>query len=111
MQTGSSRRRAQLGLPLGQAYDYAAGVMAENMLAEAELRILAGAWKIDRIHVEGDYVVFTYRDARRIATLARRNKGKVRVVDAKKAYIPLGEDPVTTPEIVAVVKSLLSTKA
>lgn len=83
---------------------------AENMLAEAELRILAGTWKIGRIHVEGDYVVFTYRDARRIETLAKRNKGKVRVVDEKSAYVPLGEEPVTAPEIVAVVKELLSTK-
>ena len=83
---------------------------AENLLAEAELRILAGGWKIDRIHVEGEYVVLTYREARRIETLARRNKGRVRVVDAKKAYVPLGEDPVTTPQIVAVVKELLSAK-
>ncbi|APW59956.1 transcription-repair coupling factor [Paludisphaera borealis] len=83
---------------------------AENLLAEAELRILAGNWKLDRIHVEGEYVVFTYRDTRRIETLARRNKGRVRVVDAKKAYVPLGEDPLKTPQIVAVVKSLLSTK-
>ncbi|MDR3620860.1 MAG: transcription-repair coupling factor, partial [Paludisphaera borealis] len=83
---------------------------AENLLAEAELRILAGNWKLDRIHVEGEYVVFTYRDTRRIETLARRNKGRVRVVDAKKAYVPLGDDPLKTPQIVAVVKSLLSTK-
>jgi transcription-repair coupling factor (superfamily II helicase) len=83
---------------------------AENLLAETELRVLAGNWKIDRIHVEGEYVVFTYRDARRIETLSRRNKGRVRVVDAKKAYVPLGEEPLKTPEIVAVVKGLLSTK-
>ncbi|WP_165064140.1 transcription-repair coupling factor [Paludisphaera rhizosphaerae] len=82
----------------------------ENLLAEAELRVLAGGWKIDRIHVEAEYVVFTYRDARKIETLARRNKGRVRVVDAKKAYVPLGDDPVTVPEIVAVVKELLSAK-
>ena len=35
---------------------------AENLLAEAELRILAGNWKLERIHVEGEYVVLTYRD-------------------------------------------------
>jgi len=83
---------------------------AENLLAEAELRILAGGWKLDRIHVEGEYVVFTYRNARRIETLSRRNKGKVRVVDEKKAYVPLGDEPLKTPEIVAVVKSLLNAK-
>jgi transcription-repair coupling factor (superfamily II helicase) len=83
---------------------------AENLLAEAEIRILAGNWKVDRIHVEAGYAVLTYRDAKRIETLARRHKGRVRVVDAKKAYIPLGDDPITTPQIVAVLKELLSAK-
>jgi transcription-repair coupling factor (superfamily II helicase) len=65
---------------------------------------------VDRIHVEAGYAVLTYRDAKRIETLARRHKGRVRVVDAKKAYIPLGDDPITTPQIVAVLKELLSAK-
>ena len=73
---------------------------AENLLTEAEIRILAGAWKLDRIHVEaGEYVVLTYRDAKRIEALARRHPGQVRIVDGRKAYVPLGEDPVKTPEI------------
>ncbi len=73
---------------------------AENLLTETEIRIMAGAWKIERIHVErGEYVVLTYADAARIGALARRHPGLVRVVDAKKAYVPLGEDPVKTPEI------------
>jgi transcription-repair coupling factor (superfamily II helicase) len=84
---------------------------AENLLAEAELRILAGNWRLERIHVEGEYVVFTYRDAKRIETLAKRHKGRIRIVDARKAYVPLGEDPLKTPEIVEVVRSLLRTKA
>ncbi len=82
----------------------------ENLLSEAEVRILAGAWKVDRIHVEGEYAVLTYADARRIQTLAARHKGRVRIADEKKAYIPLGEDRVTTPEIVATLKELLTTK-
>jgi enoyl-CoA hydratase/carnithine racemase len=34
VRTGKAMVYRQLGLPLDQAYDYAAGVMAENMLAE-----------------------------------------------------------------------------
>jgi transcription-repair coupling factor (superfamily II helicase) len=83
---------------------------AENLLAEAELRILAGNWKLERIHVEGEYVVFTYRDAKRIEALAKRHQGRIRIVDEKKAYVPLGEDPLTTPQIVDVVRSLLMTR-
>ena len=85
---------------------------AENLLAEAEIRILAGAWKLERIHVEtGQYVVLTYRDAARIEALARRHPGQVRIVDAKKAYVPLGDDPVKTPEIAELIRSLLRTSA
>jgi transcription-repair coupling factor (superfamily II helicase) len=81
---------------------------AENMLVEAEIRIMAGAWKLERIHVEqGQYVVLTYRDHTRIEALARRHPGYVRVVDAKKSYVPLGEDPVKTPEIAERVRVLL----
>ncbi len=80
---------------------------AENLLIETEIRIMAGAWKLDRIHVEqGQYVVLTYRDRARIEALARRHPGLVRIVDAKKAYVPLGEDPVKTPEIAERVRAL-----
>jgi transcription-repair coupling factor (superfamily II helicase) len=83
---------------------------AENLLVETEIRILAGAWKLERIHVEkGEYVVFTYGDRVRIEALARRHPGLVRVVDAKKSYVPLGEDPVKTPEIAERVRALLRT--
>jgi transcription-repair coupling factor (superfamily II helicase) len=71
---------------------------------------MAGTWKLDRIHVEqGQYVVLTYRDRPRIEALARRHPGLVRVVDTKKSYVPLGEDPVKTPEIAERVRALLRT--
>ncbi|MGP0062337.1 MAG: transcription-repair coupling factor [Isosphaeraceae bacterium] len=85
---------------------------AENLLTEAEIRILGGAWRLDRIHVEtGQYVVLTYRDSSRIEALARRHPKQVRVVDVKKAYVPLGDDPVKTPAIAELVRSLLRTSA
>ena len=64
---------------------------AENLLVETEIRIMAGAWKLERIHVEqGQYVVLTYRDRTRIEALARRHPGFVRVVDAKKVICSAG---------------------
>ena len=51
--------------------------------------------------------MLTYGDRTRIEALARRHPGLVRVVDAKKAYVPLGEDPVKTPEIAERVRTLL----
>jgi transcription-repair coupling factor (superfamily II helicase) len=81
---------------------------AENLLVETEIRIAASAWRIERIHVEeGQYVVLSYNDSARIEALARRHPGVVRLVDARKAYVPLGEDPVKTPEIAARVRALL----
>ena len=83
---------------------------AENLLIETEIRVMAGGWKLERVHVEqGQYVVLTYNDRKRIETLAKRHPGLVRVVDAKKAYVPLGDDPVKTPEIAERVRGLLRT--
>ncbi len=83
---------------------------AENLVSEAEIRIMAGAWKLERIHVEtGQYVVLTYRDPSRIEALARRHRGQVRIVDPKRAYVPLGEDPVKPREIAGRVRDLLRT--
>jgi transcription-repair coupling factor (superfamily II helicase) len=45
----------------------------------------------------------------RIEALARRHPGQVRIVDAKKSYVPLGEEPVKTPEIVERLRALLRT--
>jgi transcription-repair coupling factor (superfamily II helicase) len=78
----------------------------ENLLAEAELRILAEGWQVGRLHVEGEYAVLTYRSARRIEELARRHPGRIRVVDERTAYVPL-EERLPAAEVAAVVRSLL----
>src|SRR5262249_52035381 len=82
----------------------------ENLLAESEIRITAGAWKLERIHVEtGLYAVLTYRDPKRSEPLARRQRGQVRIVDAKRAYVPLGDEPVKPQEVADRVRNLLRT--
>ncbi len=76
---------------------------AENLMAEAEIRILAAAWQIDRVHVEDEYAVLTYRDPRRIDSLARLRKGQVRIVDPRRAYVPLGDEKRPRGSVVASI--------
>ncbi|MBV8230061.1 MAG: transcription-repair coupling factor, partial [Planctomycetaceae bacterium] len=80
---------------------------AENLISEAELRILAGRWQLERIHVEDEYAVLTYRNARRIEALARLHPRLVRIVDEKSAYIPLEEKRPRGSVVAAVVRPLL----
>ena len=79
----------------------------ENLLAEAELRVLAEHWGIARIHVEPEYVVLTYRSARKMETLARKNPGWFRIVDDRTAYLPMEEKHPKGAAVAALVKSLL----
>ena len=64
---------------------------AENLMRESELRVLAGRWRLERVHVEDDYAVLTYKSSNLITELARRRPGLVRIADEKAAYIPLEE--------------------
>jgi transcription-repair coupling factor (superfamily II helicase) len=83
---------------------------AQNLITEAHLRILAETWQIGRIHVEEEYIVLTYRSAKKIESLARRHPGLVRVVDEKTAYVPM-EDKWPKGDVVAgILKALLQVK-
>jgi transcription-repair coupling factor (superfamily II helicase) len=83
---------------------------AANLIAEAELRIFAHRWQVRRIHVEDEFAVLTYRDRRRIETLARRFPGTVRIADEKTAYIPLDARRPPGAEVAAAVKPILQAK-
>jgi transcription-repair coupling factor (superfamily II helicase) len=80
---------------------------AENLMAEAELRILAERWQLERLHVEDEYAVLTYRNPKRIETLARLNPGRVRIADDKTAYIPLDEKRPHGSVVAAAVRPIL----
>ncbi len=80
---------------------------SENLLVEAELRILAERWQLKRIHLEGLYAVLTYRNARRIEKLAQLHPEQVRIVDDASAYVPLGEEKPKTPQIASILRTLL----
>ena len=62
----------------------------DRMLALTELRMNAAAWQIAVIGIEGEFLVFTYSDRRRIEQLAAKLGGKVlRIVDHRKAYLKI----------------------
>jgi transcription-repair coupling factor (superfamily II helicase) len=62
---------------------------AERMLDLAELRLDAAAWQIASITSDARFIVLHYTHRRRIEFLAKQSKYPVRIVDAKRAYIPL----------------------
>ena len=76
---------------------------AETLLVETEIRILSGAGKSTAsTSNKGNISRPLVRQLSRIEALARRHpSGTVQIVDAKHAYVPLGDDPVKTPEIAA----------
>jgi transcription-repair coupling factor (superfamily II helicase) len=82
-------------------------VSGRNLVDEAELRILAARWKVERIHIEDEFAVLSYREAKRMENLARVHPGRVRIVDEKSAYVPLEKRRPPGAEVVAVLKSLL----
>ncbi|MGV3482965.1 MAG: transcription-repair coupling factor [Planctomycetaceae bacterium] len=62
---------------------------AIRMLKIAELRLDAALWQISAITNDARFMVLHYSDRRRIEQLARRSPVPVRVVDEKKAYVPI----------------------
>jgi transcription-repair coupling factor (superfamily II helicase) len=81
--------------------------VVERMLVRSELAILASMWRIDSIHLEDGFAVFGYRDRGEIEKLAKRRGGRVRVVDARSAYLPIAKDLTSPGEIEAAIKSVL----
>jgi transcription-repair coupling factor (superfamily II helicase) len=61
---------------------------AIRMLKLAELRLDAAVWQIASIQSEPRFMILNYGDRRRIELLAKRSPIDVRVVDAKRAYVP-----------------------
>ncbi|MEO1617210.1 MAG: transcription-repair coupling factor [Planctomycetota bacterium] len=62
---------------------------AERMLQLAELRLDAAAWQIASITSDARFLVFHYTQRKRIEFLAKRAEYPVRIVDERRAYVPL----------------------
>jgi len=61
----------------------------EMLLELRELQLVAATWQIDDIHLEDDYVVFGYRNPKKIQKLARISPHVLRIVDHRNAYLVL----------------------
>jgi transcription-repair coupling factor (superfamily II helicase) len=82
-------------------------VPVEHLLDLAELRIFAHHWAIPSIHIEDQYVVFTYTSAEKIRRLARRETGRLRVVDDRSAYLPVEQGLANQEPLTNLLKALL----
>lgn len=83
---------------------------AESLLALLELKIDAAVWQIAAINLEDRYVVFHYTQAPRIQQLAKKNAGRLRIVDERCVYLPI-PPPVKSPDqILELIKSVLQPK-
>jgi transcription-repair coupling factor (superfamily II helicase) len=81
--------------------------LVQHMLSLAEVRIAAHRWGISTIHLEEPYAVFQYTSGRKIRQLAEASRGKLRIVDAHSAYLPLESGVGEPAAIFEEVKRLL----
>lgn len=79
----------------------------ERLLALMELRLLAHHWQVSSLNIEDHYLVLGYASRKRIKTLADANGGRLRIVDDKSAYLPLGKQVLNPDQILQAAKSLL----
>jgi transcription-repair coupling factor (superfamily II helicase) len=91
---------------------------AEWLIRLAELRLLAGRWKVVDIRLEYPQenrigptdLVLRYLDPRRIQKLARQNQGRLRVADEESAYFRLRETEMEAETLYGVLRQLLGEK-
>ena len=70
----------------------------EWLLRTTQVRLLCVRWQIGNIHRHDRDVIFTYRNAKKIAQLAASSKGRLKVVDEKSAYLRLKPEEDDGPE-------------
>jgi transcription-repair coupling factor (superfamily II helicase) len=83
---------------------------AEWLLRLAEVRLLAAKWQVASIHRNGPDLVFGYRNAKRMAHLAERSQGRLKVIDANDAYFRLQEGEGEAGRMYDLLKGLLRAK-
>jgi transcription-repair coupling factor (superfamily II helicase) len=83
---------------------------AARLLTLAEIRIRAHAWKIDAVRMENTYAVFSYQSGREIRQLAAQSGGRLRVVDERTAYLPMGQEVAQSEQVPDQIKLLLQSR-
>jgi len=71
------------------------------------LQILAQTWQVDDIHLEGEFAVLGYRNARLMKRLAESADSRLRIVDHKSAYYVLKSAVTSADDLLEELKSLL----
>jgi transcription-repair coupling factor (superfamily II helicase) len=83
-------------------------IEAERLRHVRELQIYSQHWEIEDIHLEGSTdAVFRYNNSQKMGRLAKRWPGRLRVVDAKNAYVYLPDRQLTGDDLVVELKSVL----
>ncbi len=77
----------------------------QRLIELARLRIWAHGRQIEAVHLEGKYAVLTYASKSELDKLVAKSGGKLRVADARSAYLPIASEGASS--IVAVLKTLL----
>lgn len=62
---------------------------AQRMLELAELRLDAAAWQISSVSANARFIVLSYSNRRQIEQLSKASAIPIRVVDERRAYIPI----------------------
>ena len=65
---------------------------AKRLFEIAELRIDATLWSVRYIGVEGNHLIFTYGDQRRVEQLSKRHNGKLKLLGQQRAYWAIDEN-------------------
>jgi len=78
-----------------------------RMARFARLRIAAANWRIEAIEREDGYVVFPFTNRPKIDELNRLNRGRLRIVENRQAYLPLDAKAADSDLLLALVESVL----
>jgi len=81
--------------------------VVERLLTLNAIRLEAQRWLIESVRIEDRYVVFAYTSAPLIRQLAAESRGRVRVVDQRNAYLPMGQELTEADQVLGEIKLLL----
>jgi transcription-repair coupling factor (superfamily II helicase) len=80
---------------------------AARMAKLAQLRIAAAGWQIASVGREEGYLVLQYNNRPKIEELNSLNRGRLRVVDDRSAYLPLQGQVIDADSLLALAESVL----